>query len=135
MTGSVVERSSLLYRIAAISNFVVTIPAFVAYDTYVGAFTDQPPDYPFLVWIWSGMAFLWGVMFWEISRDPLRRYEMIKYSYIEKGVTSVSVVVAYALGDVPSRFLLGIVFTDIVWIPLFAYAHFRLARLQVAAAA
>lgn len=130
MNGSVLKRSSLLYRVAALSNFVVTIPAFIAYDTYVGAFTDRPPDYPFLVWIWSGMAFLWGVMFWEIASDPLGRFDMIKYSYIEKGVTSISAIVAYATGDVPTRFLLGIVFTDIVWIPLFMYAHFRLARLR-----
>ncbi len=61
-----------LYRAAAISNAVATIPAFLAYDRYVDAFTDEPPRYPFLVHIWAGMAALWGVSFWEISATPSR---------------------------------------------------------------
>lgn len=51
-----------LYRAAALSNFVVTIPAFVAYRSLFA----EKPNYPFLVHIWSGMAFLRGVMFREI---------------------------------------------------------------------
>lgn len=134
MTTAVITRSSLLYRVAAISNWLVTVPAFVVYDRYVAAFTEQPPDYPFLVWIWSGMAFLWGVMFWEIATDPLGRFAMIKYSYLEKAVTSASVLVAYVIGDVPVRFMIGIVLTDIVWIPLFVLAHVKLASFRHASA-
>jgi hypothetical protein len=123
-----------IYRIGAISNFLVTIPAFVMYERYISLFTVEPPRYPFLVWIWSGMAFLWGVMFWEVSRDPLGKRAMLKYTYLEKVVTSTSVVVAFAIGDVPSRFLLGVAFTDILWIPLFAWVHLRVARLARASA-
>lgn len=119
-----------VYRLAAISNFIVTIPAFVAYDFYVGQFTDVAPRYPFLVWIWSGMAFLWGVMFWEISRDVVGRYPMIKYSYLEKAVTSTSVVVGYITQDLPTSFLAGVVFTDIIWIPLFVAVQVKVAALR-----
>jgi hypothetical protein len=116
-----------IYRVGAVSNFVVTVPAFVAYDRYVSLFTVEPPPYPFLVWIWSGMAFLWGVMFWEVSSDLVGKRAMLKYTYLEKAVTSTSVVVAFFMGDIPLRFLLGVVFTDIIWIPLFAWVHARVA--------
>jgi hypothetical protein len=118
---------SWIYRIGAVSNFVVTIPAFVVYEDYVSLFTVEPPRYPFLVWIWSGMAFLWGVMFWDVSRDLVGKRAMLKYTYLEKAVTSASVVVAFLMGDVPRQFLLGVAFTDIIWIPLFAWVHIRVA--------
>jgi hypothetical protein len=125
-----VKVGSLIYRLGAISNFVVTIPAFVVYDRYVRLFSVASPRYPFLVWIWSGMAFLWGVMFWEISRDLLAKHAMIKYTYLEKAVTSTSVVVAYLWGNVPARFLLGIIITDIVWIPIFIWIHWVVASAR-----
>src|SRR6476619_6182855 len=122
------KAESTIYKLAAISNFLVTIPAFVAYDRSVAVFTSARPNYPFLVWIWAGMAFLWGVMFWEISRDVVRTSPMIKYSYLEKGVTSTSVLIAYFSGNVPTEFLVGIVFTDMIWIPLFIWVHLTVAR-------
>jgi len=96
---------SVIYKIAAISNFVVTLPAFVAYDRSVSLFATVRPNYPFLVWIWAGMAFLWGVMFWEISTDLVRHAAMIKYSWLEKSITSTSVLIAYFSNNVPTPFL------------------------------
>jgi hypothetical protein len=125
-----------LYRFAAISNFLVTVPAFVAYRRYIDGFFSEKPNYPFLVHIWSGMAFLWGVMFWEISKDPVKKQPLVKYSYLEKAVTSVSVVAAVALNNkqksakVPLRVLAGVSLTDIVWIPLFVRAHGKLRALR-----
>ncbi len=124
----ILKTGSTIYKLAAISNFLVTIPAFVAYDRTVALFGTARPDYPFLVWIWAGMAFLWGVMFWDISRDLVRASPMIKYSYLEKGVTSTSVLIAYLSRNVPTAFLVAIAFTDMVWIPLFIWVHVTLAR-------
>jgi hypothetical protein len=128
------KRASIIYRLAAISNFVVTIPAFVAYDRSVALFASTRPNYPFLVWIWAGMAFLWGVMFWEIARNPLRTSPMIKYSYLEKMVTSTSVLIAYLSGNVPTAFLVAIVFTDMIWIPLFIWVHVTVIRTDASIA-
>ena len=122
------KTASTIYKVAAVSNFLVTVPAFVAYDRTVALFATARPNYPFLVWIWAGMAFLWGVMFWEISRDPVRTSPMIKYSYLEKGVTSTSVLIAYFSRNVPAAFLAGIVITDIMWIPIFIWVHLAVAR-------
>lgn len=130
------SRVARLYRFAAISNFLVTVPAFVAYRRYIDSFFSEKPNYPFLVYIWSGMAFLWGVMFWEISKDPVMKQSLVKYSYLEKAVTSASVVAAVALNNkqksakVPLRVLAGVSLTDIVWIPLFVRAHGKLRALR-----
>lgn len=137
VTADLTARSvTRLYRSAAVSNFLVTVPAFVAYRRYIDGFFSEKPNYPFLVHIWSGMAFLWGVMFWEISKDPVRKQPLVKYSYLEKAVTSASVVTAVALNNrrkstrLPLRVLGGVALTDIVWIPLFVRAHAKLRALS-----
>jgi len=124
----VLRRAHWVYLVGAISNWLVTVPAFLFYDRYVDAFIDVRPNYPALVWIWSGMAFLWGVAFWEISRDPVRAYPLLKYSWLEKIVTSSSMFVGWLFGDVPARLLIGVVFTDMIWIPLFIWVHVGVAR-------
>ena len=118
-----VRIGKFIFRVGALSNFLVTIPAFVAYNAYVGALMPAKPNFPFLVWIWSGMAFLWGVMFWEVSGDLIGRRRMIKYTYLEKSITSISVTVAVLTGNLPAMAMVGIFFTDILWIPLFALIH------------
>lgn len=116
------------YRMAALSNVAVTVPAFVAYDRAVALLADEKPNYPFLVRIWAGMAFLWGVMFWEISRHPVDRYPMLKYSWLEKMVTSGAVTLAWRSRAVPDRFMASIVVSDVVWIPLFWVLQLRMRR-------
>jgi hypothetical protein len=118
------------YRAAAVSNVVVTVPAFVAYDRSVALLADEKPNHPFLVQIWAGMALLWGFMFWEISRDPTGRYPMLKYTWLEKMVTSGAVTVAWRRHRLPDRFMASIVATDVVWIPLFWVLQLRLRRIM-----
>jgi hypothetical protein len=124
--SSVVGDARRWYRVAAISNVIVSLPAFVAYDRAVALLADEKPRYPFLVHIWAGMALLWALMFQEISRDPIGRYPMVKYSWLEKMVTSGAVTVAYRRHEVPSRLMVSIVVTDIVWIPIFLVFQVRL---------
>jgi hypothetical protein len=128
MTSPAVRRARRLYKTAAISNFVVTIPAFLWYRRYVDLFLPRRPNYRFLVWIWSGMAFLWGVSFLEIARDPENAFPLVKYSWLEKSVTSASAIAAFSSGEVPGRFLAGVFITDVVWIPFFMRTHVELAR-------
>jgi hypothetical protein len=84
-----------VFRLGAISNFLVTAHAII---DPVGNWSTvprveallpeswqtpnvEPLNYPSFLIIWSGMAFLWGVMMWEISTDPVRHQAMIKYTY------------------------------------------------------
>jgi hypothetical protein len=120
---------ALVFRAGAISNFIVTVPAFVIYDFYVHSFFPNPPNYPFLILIWSGMAFLWGIMFLEISFDVIGRYRMIKYTWLEKCVTSGCVTFGFVTHNVPLGAMLGVTVTDVIWIPLFVLVHVRVARL------
>jgi hypothetical protein len=123
-------RARWTYGIGGVLNFVVTLPAFIAYNWYVGMFKSAHPNYPFLVWIWAGMAFLWGVSFLEIARDPMQAYPLVKYSWLEKSITSLSVIIAFLIGDVPRSFLVTIFVTDVIWIPLFIAVHAGLAELR-----
>jgi hypothetical protein len=128
MSSEKVRRARRIYSAAAFSNFVFTIPAFIAYKRYIDAFLPERPNYRFLVWIWSGMAFLWGVSFVEIARDPEHAYPLLKYSWLEKSVTSASVIKAFADGELPGRVVAGVVVSDVMWIPAFMWAHAGLAR-------
>ncbi|MGK2959237.1 MAG: hypothetical protein ACSLFB_12765 [Acidimicrobiales bacterium] len=106
-------------RVGAISNFLVTVPAFLAYDLYVGNMLDDMPNTPWLVWIWSGMAFLWGVMMWEIANNFKTKWWLLRYLVAEKAITSTSAVVGFVIGDLPGLALTALVITDVIWIPLF----------------
>ena len=129
MKDVAVRRARFWYRLGAYSNFACTVPAFIVYDSYVNRFFKKsPPNYPFLVRIWSGMAFLWGVSFLEIARDPERAYPLLKYTWLEKSVTSASVLTAFAAGAVPGSVAAGVVVTDVIWIPLFLRVHLGLSR-------
>src|SRR6266568_3142440 len=121
------RRAALIFMVGAISNFIVTVPAFVVYPLYIRLFVPVAPNYPFLVWIWSGMAFLWGVMFFEISRNVAGTTRMMKYAWLEKAVTSTSTTVAFATHNIPLGAFLGVVYTDIIWIPLFIWAQIGVA--------
>jgi hypothetical protein len=125
------KRARWVYGIGAFVNFAATIPAFVAYHSSVHLFAPmRAPNYPFLVWIWAGMAFLWGISFVEIAYDANAAYPIVKYTWLEKCITSVSVFIAFVISDVKGRFFLGICVTDVIWIPLFIWVHVGLARAR-----
>jgi len=124
-------KSVLVFRLGAISNWLVTVGGIIAPVEYghLTAPTMAPPNYPFLLRLWSGMAFMFGCMFWEISRDPIGKRALIKYSWIEKCVTGTSVTIAFFTGNVPLMFFLSICYTDWFWVPLFAYYDWRVRKL------
>jgi hypothetical protein len=128
--ASVEAQVARLYRLAAVANGIVAIPPMVAYSTVLPVWFTDPPRYRFLLSIWAGMAALWGVMFVEISASPVAAERLIKYSYLEKTVTSVSVFGLARRDRLPHRLLVGVFFTDVVWIPLFGWAHLRVRRLR-----
>jgi hypothetical protein len=131
-----------IFRIGAISNFLVTVTGIVApVWTWSGVAQAQkilPPDWqmnpvpalqqPSLLIIWCGMAFLWGVVMWEISTDPIEHEDLIKYTYIEKGITTYAVTWGVCHHSMPMIVWLGILYTDVLYILLNAYAHVLVRR-------
>jgi hypothetical protein len=81
------------------------------------------------------MAFLWGVVFLEIASNVVEKQAFIKYSFIEKLVTSTSVIVAFLCGNVPVGFKLFVFLTDVIWIPIFIAIHVALIRFRKNSAA
>lgn len=114
-----------IFRLAAISNWLVAIGGFIDPTLLARNANVVPANYPFLVRIWTGMVIMFGAMFWEISRDIRAKRALIKYAWIEKCVTAFSVTIAYWNGNVPMKILLLIVLTDYLWIPIFIYCQWR----------
>jgi hypothetical protein len=124
-------RLKLTFRLGAVSNWLVTVGGIIAPVAYahMTAPMMQPPNYPFLLRLWSGMAFMFGFMFWEISTDPIAKRALIKYAWIEKCVTGTSVTIAFFTGNVPLIFFLFVCYTDWLWVPLFLYYDRRVRTL------
>ena len=61
-------------------------------------------------------------------RDPVAARRLLRYSWLEKCVTTASVVVAHRRRQVPTRFLAGVVVTDLIWIGPFIWADRRVRR-------
>lgn len=122
------NKGQIIFRLGAISNWLVSIGGIISPTFVAEMFNIEPANYPFLVRIWTGMVFMFGVMFWEISRNLYDRRRLIKYSWIEKCVTSISVTIGYLSGNVPGIFFILILFTDYLWIPLFCYYDIKMRR-------
>ncbi len=137
------DRVKWIFRIGAVSNFLVTIGGIVDPVGTWNLVTSaqkvlpqawqmspvpalQPPS--FLI-IWTGMAFLWGVVMWEISTNPIKHEALIKYTYIEKCVTTYAVAWGvFYHHSMPFVVWLLILYTDVLYILLYIYAHVRVRK-------
>jgi hypothetical protein len=65
-----------------VSNWLVTVGGIIAPVEHgrLTAAMMAPPNYAFLLRLWSGMAFMFGCMFREISQRPIAKRALIKYS-------------------------------------------------------
>ncbi len=123
------NKGQIIFRLGAVSNWVVSIGGIIS-PTMLSLTVKIPPaNYPFLVRIWTGMVFMFGAMFWEISRDMYGKRHLIKYSWIEKCITAASITIGYFSGNVPGIMFALIVFTDYLWIPVFMYYDFEMRRI------
>ena len=82
------------------------------------AFGGVAPNYPFMLQLWSAFVFMFGCMFWEVSRQPARKHSLAKYNWIEKTITATAVTIGYVSGHAPPRLMILIVLTNWLWIPI-----------------
>ncbi len=122
------QRVKWLFRLNAVLNVVLSMRGILDPAGLAAAFGGPVPNYPFLVRLWSGLVFLFGIMFWETSRDVRKKAVLIKYNWIEKLITACAVTFGFVAGDVPGSLLVFIVFTNWLWIPFVLYADIRLCR-------
>lgn len=117
-----------LFRSNALINWTVSLPGLISPAATALAYGGIEPNYPSVIRLWQGFVFMFGCMFWEVSRDVHEKAALIKYNWIEKTITATVLTWGYAHGDIPSRLMLLIVFTNWVWIPFIIWAQVALQR-------
>src|SRR5215469_10455112 len=128
MTLSFEQRIAWLFCLNALLNIALSIRGIIDPTGMTAAFGGPVPNYVFLVRLWSGLIFMFGLMFWETSRNVRKKAVLIKYNWIEKTITASAVTFGFVAGQVPSGLMLLIVVTNWIWIPLILYADLRLQR-------
>ena len=112
------DKGRWLFGINAVINWVVSIRGIVDPIGMAIAFGGAAPNYPFVLRLWSAFVFMFGCMFWEVSRHPVTKHSLAKYNWIEKTITASAVTIGYFSGQAPPRLMILIVLTNWLWIPL-----------------
>jgi hypothetical protein len=122
------RRARLLCRINAVINWTLSVRGIVDPVGMAIAFGGAPPNYPFVIRLWSAFVFMFGCMFWETSRNVRSKFALFKYNWIEKSITGLAVTLGYLAGEAPSRLMLLIVLTNWLWIPAIIFYDVSLSR-------
>lgn len=126
--GTLDQQAAWAFRACAVINLALSARGIIDPNGMAAAFGGPAPNYPFLIRLWSGLVLMFGVMFWETSRDVRGKAVLIKYNWIEKTITATAVTLGYLAGDAPARLLLLIVFTNWLWIPVILSLDLRIRR-------
>jgi hypothetical protein len=111
------KQASVLFAANAIINWIVSVRGIFDPVGMAAAFHGSPPNYPFMIRLWSAFIFMFGCMFWETSRDIRGKAALMKYNWIEKTLTAGAVTLGYFQGEAPARLMILIVLTNWLWIP------------------
>lgn len=112
------DKGRWLFGVNAIINWVISIRGIVDPVGMAAGFGGAIPNYPFMLRLWTGFVFMFGCMFWEVSRRPAAKHSLAKYNWIEKTITASTVTIGYFTGQAPPRLMILIVLTNWLWIPL-----------------
>ena len=123
-----------LFGSNAVINWTLSLRGILDPVGYALAFGGEAPNYPFLIRLWAGLVFMFGVMFWETSRDVRAKRALVKYNWIEKTITAGAVTLGYFAGDVPPKLMLLVIVTNWLWIPALFWFDRALARSEAGAA-
>lgn len=117
-----------LFLSNALINWAVSLPGIIDPGHAASLFGGVAPNYPSIVRLWQGFVFMFGCMFWEVSRDVPGKAALIKYNWIEKTITATVITLGFFLGDIPQRLLILIVFTNWLWIPFIVWADLAVRK-------
>jgi hypothetical protein len=126
---TITSQAAWLFRINAVTNWLLSSGAMVAPVAVTVAYGGPPPNYPSIVRLWAGLVFMFGCMFFETSRDVIGKRHLVKYNWIEKTITATAITLGYLGGDVPARLMALIVCTNWLWIPVVLYYDLALRRV------
>jgi hypothetical protein len=112
----------------ALINWTICLPGLLNPAFAAEIYGGTQPNYPSIVRLWMGFVFMFGCMFWEISRDVRRKAALIKYNWIEKTITATAILGGYFLGDIPPRLTVMIILTNLLWIPFLIWSDLAVKR-------
>jgi len=119
-----------VFILNAFINWTVS-PAGIINPEYAATvrFAGAEPVYPSIVRLWMGLVFMFGFMFWEVGQDVEGKAALIKYNWIEKTITATAITYGYfVLGDIPTRLMTLIVFTNWVWVPVIIWSDVQVHK-------
>jgi len=116
------------FRVNAAINWVVSVRGIVDPFGTAQFFGGPPPNYPFVIQLWSAFVFMFGCLFFEVSRDVRGKFPLAKYNWIEKSLTALAVTSGFAAGTAPARLMVLITLTNWLWIPYLLYLDVALRR-------
>ena len=119
------------FRINACINWVVSFRGIVDPSGAAAMLGGPPPNYLFIVRLWSAFVFMFGCMFWEVSRNVRGKAFLAKYNWIEKTLTGIAVTSGFLGGTAPPRLMLLILLTNWLWIPYLLFLDVGLRRKLV----
>ena len=123
------RKVSLLFASNAVINWTVSLPGIINPAAAASVFSGAPPNYPSIIRLWQGFVFMFGCMFWEVSRDVRGKHALIKYNWIEKTITATAITFGYFAGDIPGRLMFLIVLTNWLWIPFIIWSDLSIRNL------
>lgn len=126
------RKISILFGVNAFINWIVSIRGIIDPSGFVRAFGGPAPEYEFAFRVWMGLVFMFGFMFWEVSRDVRGKAALVKYNWIEKTITATGVTVGYITADATARAMLLVTLTNWAWIPFLFYYDMRLRAAMAA---
>jgi hypothetical protein len=75
------DKRRWLFGVNAVINWIVSIRGIVDPVGMAIAFGGAAPNYPFMLRLWSAFVFMFGCMFWEVSRHPVTKHSLAKYNW------------------------------------------------------
>ena len=120
------DKGRWLFGVNAIINWVISIRGIVDPVGMAATFGRAAPNYPFMLRLRTCFVFMFGCMFWEVSRDPVGKRSLAKYNWIEKTITATAVTIGYCSGQVPQQLMILIVLTN--WLSVLVILAYDIAQ-------
>jgi hypothetical protein len=76
------QKGRWLFGINALINWSISIRGIIDPMGLAAAFGGAAPNYPFMLPLWTGFVFMFGCMFWEVSKNPVGKHGVFERSHL-----------------------------------------------------
>lgn len=119
--------TKVLFYLAFVYDAVLGVAFLLYHDRVFAWFEVTPPNHPGYVQFPGALLIIFGLMFLQVARDPIRSYLLIPYGMLLK-VSYCTIVFAYWLSSgLPSMWKPFAVF-DLVFLVLFGITYLQLRK-------